>query len=163
MTRYTDDALARAVYSLAEKRMQENGGTLPYSMDVFSVMTSAAPDSVSYPAMEPLSNADFLQAAFLLLLLRPIDDGAKKAWEGRLSLPKTEFQTAVLNSILGSAEYQRSMIPLTDCPLPISTKGPEVKVVTVNQGMPPRLVRIYQKMPKPLRSLAKKIAGKEEA
>ncbi len=162
MTQYTDDALARAIYTLADERMQAEGKTLPYSMGVFSVMTAAAPDRVSYPAMAELRNADFLDAAFLLLLQRPIDDGAKEAWEKRLTLPETEFRTAVLNSILGSPEYQRNMIPLVGCTLPIQTQQPEVKVCVVNQGMPPRLVRIYQKLPKWMQKLAKKLAGKEE-
>lgn len=161
MTKYTDDALARAIYGIADAKMTEIGKKLPVSEDVFSVMTAASPEYVSYAQMESLGNEDFLETAFLLLLGRPIDEGAKNAWQGNLALPKEAFQTAVLNSVLGSPEYQRQNIMLRGCPLPVTLEEPQVTVCVVNQGMPDRLVRIYQKLPKPLQKLAKKIAGKE--
>lgn len=160
MTDYSDDALARAIYGIADAKMAEHGKKLPVSEDVFSVLTAATPDGVSYPAMKPLGNEDFLDTAFLLLLGRPIDDSTKSAWKGNFPLPKEQFQTAVLNSILGSAEYQRNCIPLRDCPLAVSLPTPQLTVCVVNQGMPDRLVRVYQKLPQPLRKVAKKIAGK---
>ena len=72
MKTYTDDELARRLYGIAAERMQAANRQMPCSEAVFSVLTAAAPDAVSYPAMAQLGNADFLEAAYLLLLGRPL-------------------------------------------------------------------------------------------
>ena len=66
MKTYTDDALARAIYHIAADRMQAAGQKMPCSEAVFSVMTNAAPDTVSYRQLAGLDNADFLEAAYML-------------------------------------------------------------------------------------------------
>lgn len=160
MKTYTDDALARALYRLAAERMQAAGCEMPCSEAVFSVLTAASPEGVSYAALEQLENADFLDAAYLLLLERPIDAPARKAWQEQLSLPAPEFRTRVLTTILRSAEYQQHRIPLTGCPLPLAEDQGQNLLISA-QALPERLVRMYQKMPRPMQQLAKKIAGKE--
>lgn len=156
----TDDALSRKLYHIAAQRMQAAGAEMPCSEDVFAVLTAAAPDAVSYPDIAHLSNADFLEAAYLLLLGRPIDEPSRAAWQGSISLPEDDFRCAVLKTILRSAEYQRNRIPLTACPLPLAEDDGQNLLISA-QAMPERLVRLYQKMPRPMQKLAKKFAGKE--
>ena len=161
MKNYTDDELARRLYGIAAERMQAANRQMPCSEAVFSVLTAAVPDAVSYPAMAQLGNADFLEAAYLLLLGRPLDDPSRGVWEAQLALPEPDFRTAVLKTIIQSAEYQKRRIPLTGCPLKLSDDEPDQNLLISSQAMPERLVRIYQRMPRFLQKLAKKIAGKE--
>ncbi len=160
MKTYTDDALARTIYQLAAQRMQAAGQQMPCSEAVFSVMTGAAPDGVSYRQIGHLENADFLEAAYMLLLGRPLDEPSRKTWQSSLSLPKQALQTLVLKTIMQSGEYQKSRIPLTDCPFPLFD-GEQKNLLISSQALPERLVRIYQKMPRFMQKLAKKAAGKE--
>ena len=160
MKTYTDDALARTIYRIAEKRMQTAGQQMPCSEEVFSVMTNAAPDRVSYRQFGQLCNADFVEAAYMLLLGRPLDEPSRKTWESSLALPQQEFQMLVLKTILRSGEYQKNRIPLTDCPFPLFD-GEQQNLLISSQAIPQRLVRFYQKMPRFMQKLAKKAAGKE--
>ena len=161
MRTYTDDVLARRLYGIAAERMQAVQRDMPCSEAVFSVLTAAAPDAVSYPAMETLCNPDFLDAAYLLLLGRPVDEPSKDAWNAQLSMPEKEFQTVVLQTIVRSSEYQKHRIPLKGCPLVLAEDEPQQNLLISSQAMPERLVRIYQKMPRFMQKCAKKIAGKE--
>lgn len=157
-------ALMHRIYQLADTRMQSAGGTMPCSEALFAALAVQAPDAVDYPALAALENADFLEAAFLLLLTRPVDEGTKNAWQPRIAgLQKEEFQTAVLRSVLRSAEYQQHQIPLLRCPLPVTEATPQISVQVAPQQMPERLVRVYRKLPAPMKKLAKKLAGKGDA
>ncbi|MBP0975889.1 MAG: DUF4214 domain-containing protein [Oscillospiraceae bacterium] len=159
--KYTDDELACRLYGLAAERMQAAGRQMPCSEAVFSVLTAAAPDAVSYRAMETLNNPDFLEAAYLLLLGRPVDAPSLDVWKAQFSQPEQEFRTAVLKTIITSAEYQKHRIPLTGCPLMLAEDEPQQNLLISSQALPERLVKMYQHMPRPLQKLAKKIAGKE--
>ncbi len=160
MKTVNDDALARQLYRLAAGRMQAAGSEMPCSEEVFSLMTAASPDAVSYPAMRTLSNPDFLEAAYMLLLGRPVDEPSREVWQGSIPLPQTEFQTLVLKTIVQSAEYRKHPVPLMGCPLTLSD-GEQQNLLISAQAMPERLVKMYQKLPRPMQKLAKKIAGKE--
>lgn len=161
MKTYSDDALARKLYGIAAERMQAAQRDMPCSDAVFSVLTAAAPDAVSYPAIAQLGNADFLDAAYLLLLDRPIDAPALALWQPQFELSTQDFQTAVLKTIIRSSEYQKHRIPLIGCPFTLADDEPQQNLLVSAQTLPPRLVRIYQRMPRFLQKLAKKIAGKE--
>ena len=54
MKTYTDEALALAVYQIAAARMQAAGCEMPCTAETFAVISAAAPDAVSYPAMAAL-------------------------------------------------------------------------------------------------------------
>lgn len=160
MKTYTDDALARELYRLAAERMHAADCEMPCSEDVFAVLTAAAPDGIPYAALAHLENADFLEAAYLLLLERPLDEAARKSWQEQLSLPAEDFRTRVLTTVLRSAEYQHHRVPLYGCPLPLAEDQGQNLLISA-QALPERLVRMYQRMPRPMQKLAKKIAGKE--
>ncbi|MBP0966287.1 MAG: hypothetical protein J5722_01520 [Oscillospiraceae bacterium] len=160
MKTYTDDAFARSIYRIAAERMQTAGAKMPCSETVFSVMTAAAPDKVSYRQFAGLDNPDFLEAAYLLLLGRPLDDPSRESWQTSLVLPQDEFRTLVLKTIIQSGEYKNNRIPLTECPLTL-VDGDQQNLLISAQALPQRLVRIYQKMPRFMQKLAKKAAGKE--
>lgn len=161
MNHAIDNDLALKMFRLAETRMQAAEREMPCSEAVFLVMTGAQPDAVSYRDIESLGNADFLEASYLLLLGRPLDEQAKVVWQESIALPKTEFHTAVLKTIIQSSEYQTQRMPLTDCPLQLADEEKQQNVLVSAQVLPDRLVRMYQAMPRFMQKLAKKIAGKE--
>ena len=154
---------AGALYAIAARRMAAAGSEMPCSAAVFTVLSQAEPEQVRYPLLAGLENADFLEAAFLLLLERPVDAETRAAWSRRYDLPRPQFQTAVLRSVLHSQEYTAHMFsrPLTGCPLPLTDANAGVRVQVAAQPMPERLLRIYRRMPGPMKRLAKKLAGKE--
>lgn len=160
----TAQALRSRIYRLAEERIEAAEGKMPCSAALFEALAAQRPDAADYALLADLNNADFLEAAFLLLLCRPVDDGTKAAWQPRTeSLAPAEFQTAVLRSVLRSAEYQQHQIPLLHCPLPVTDSTPQIQVQVAAAQMPDRLVRVYRKLPAPMKRLAKKIAGKGDA
>jgi len=153
-----------ALYAIAAQRMAAAGCEMPCSAEVFAVLSQAEPDRVPYPALSGLCNADFLEAAFLLLLERQVDPDTRTAWQKQFALPSRQFQTAVLRSVIHSPEYAAHLFarPLTDCPLPLTdAETAAVRVQVAAQPMPERLLRMYRRMPKPMKKLAKKLAGKE--
>lgn len=157
----SDRETAKAIFSVADARLQAAGERSLCSQGVFGVLASAAPDAVSYALFDGLSNEDFLQAVYLVLLHRPIDDAAAAAWASRLQQPQLTFRTALLNTVLASGEYRSHFIPLKDCPLPLAVHAPQLTVYVAGQGLPQRLVRVYQRLPRSLQRVAKKIVGKE--
>lgn len=160
MNHAIDNDLALKLYRLAGTRMQAAERKMPCSEAVYLVMTGAQPDAVSYREIEHLSNEDFLEAAYLLLLGRPLDDQARIVWAESYVLPKTEFHTAVLKTIILSSEYQTQRMPLTECPYRLAEEEQQ-NVLVSTQVLPDRLVKMYQAMPRFMQKLAKKIAGKE--
>lgn len=155
----TDTALR--IYRLAAARLYAADMQPVCTEGVFAVLAALAPDHVSYSLFEGLCNEDFLHAVYYALLGRAIDAAALHRWKMQLHLPKEQFRTAVLHTVLASPEYRIRSLPLTDCPLPIASAAPQVTITTAVQGLPPRLVRIYRALPPFLQRMAKRIAGKE--
>ncbi|MCQ2417357.1 MAG: hypothetical protein MJ071_06060 [Oscillospiraceae bacterium] len=160
MKSYIDQELACALYRLAEQRMQAADRSMPCSEEVYLLLTTATPGIVSYRDMQHLSNPDFLEASYLLLLNRPLDEPARQVWEQNYDLPKEAFHAAVLKTIIQSGEYQHIRTSVTECPLQLCDEE-QKNMLVASQALPERLVRLYQSMPRPLQKLAKKIAGKE--
>ncbi len=160
----TPEALRSRIYKLAESRIEAARAKMPCSAALFEALAAQRPDSVDYTLLKDLDNRDFIEAVFSLLLGRPLDDATRAAWQDRTdSMPQEQFRTAVLRSVLRSAEYQRRMTPLCRCPLPVAEESGQINVQVAPQQMPDRLMRVYRKLPAPMKKLAKKLAGKEEA
>ena len=103
----TPEALRSRIYKLAESRIEAAGAKMPCSAALFEALAAQRPDSVDYTLLKDLDNRDFIEAAFSLLLGRPLDDATRAAWQDRTdSMPQEQFRTAVLRSVLRSPEYQ---------------------------------------------------------
>lgn len=161
MNDHTQDTLLRAVYRIADSRLQAAGEASLCTENVFCALAASAPDKVSYTQLAEFSNEDFLQAVYLTLLGRPVDTGALHRWRQHLQEPKEVFRSALLHSVLASPEYRSRSVLLTDCPLPVASAVPQLTVAASVQGLPPRLIRLYRMLPPFLQRLAKRIAGKE--
>lgn len=161
MKTYSDREMAKAIFAVADARLQQAGEQPICSQAVFCALASAAPDVISYTLFDDLSNEDVLQAGYLLLLRRPVDAAALAVWSTRYDESPQVFRTALFNSLLSSQEYRSRPIPLSDCPLPLAVTAPQLTLYMANGGLPRRLVRIYQKLPRSLQRVAKRIAGKE--
>lgn len=161
MKTYSDREMAQAIFAAANDRLLAAGERSICSQAVFCALASTAPDMVSYTLFEDLSNEDVLQAGYLLLLRRPVDAAALAVWRTRLDESPQVFRTALFNSLLSSREYRNHPIPLSDCPLPLAVAAPQLTLHMANRGLPQRLIRIYQKLPRSLQRVAKRIAGKE--
>ncbi len=156
----SDAALLRSVYGIAAQNMQAAGKEMPCAEEMFLTLSMVDPEGTSYRQLEHLNNAEFLEAAYMLLLGRPIDPGAKAARQSQLDMEQTAFRTMLLKAILHSEEYRMHGIPLRDCPLPIAENGLAVTVNVSGPAVPERVMRLYHAMPQPLKKIAKKIAGR---
>ena len=68
MTDYSDDALARAIYGIADAKMAEHGKKLPVSEDVFSVLTALPPMVYPTPQWSRLATRIFWIQRFFCCL-----------------------------------------------------------------------------------------------
>lgn len=149
-------ALALKIYRTAQRNAETAGEKMPCSEALFAALDAMEPGVCDYGVLRGLENSDFLEAAFLTLLRRPADETARTNWMTRAELPPEEFQTQLLRSVLRSEEYTHSGVTLIHCPLPLNEDAPHTVRVA---AYPERLLAIYRKMPAPLKTIAKKIAG----
>lgn len=156
--------LLSRIYRLADQRIRAAGSEMPCSEELFTALAAVTPGTFDYPLLANLNNGDFLSAAFQLLLERPLDDGTRAAWQDRIaSLPAEEFHTAALHSVLCSDEYRQHQVLLLRCPLAITEEAQPVQVQIATSRVPDWLMRVYRRLPAPLKKLAKKLAGKRYA
>ena len=153
------EQLARAIYRTAAENMHAAGRTMPCTGDVFAVLTNAHPCFADYGALRGLTNSEFVQAAFVLLLQRPLDEKTAAYWQRQAFRSPRAFQTAVLRAVLSSAEYRQRGIPLLHCELPVSA-SPQPDSMEISLPFSAVLRRMYRRMPAPVRGLIRRAAGR---
>ena len=153
------EQLARAIYRTAAENMYAAGRKMPCTEDVFAVLTDAHPCFADYGALRGLTNSEFVQAAFVLLLQRPLDEQTAAYWQRQAFRHPRAFQTAVLRTILSSAEYRQRGIPLLHCALPVAA-SPQTGGAEISLPFSAYLRRMYRRMPAPVRGLIRRAAGR---
>ena len=149
------EALARRLFRIAEENLHAAGGDMPCTEDVFAVLTDANPDCADYGRLRGLSNPEFVQAVFALLLKRPLDRQTARFWQTQYGRSPHDFQTAVLQAVLGSAEYRKKGIPLLHCDLPVRVQE---HAAACRLPFPAGLRRLSRRLPAPVRRLVQNAA-----
>ena len=110
--RYSDAVLGQKIYQIVAERMKAADMPMHCSENVFICKLSAAKSgTASYSMLEHLDNEEFLEAAYQMLLMRPVDEEGRGTYSEYFDLPKEEFRNRLLHDILHSEEYSQKMIP----------------------------------------------------
>jgi hypothetical protein len=157
----TDQELYAAIYDQTQSRMQRAGLSIPDKED--TLLLAECPPCIADGtelAAEP-DNIRFLHKAFLLLLRRPIDLNTLEVLRAQTEQPVDDFRTGVITGIKSSEEFVLSRCILRNNPYTDSTPCSAIPVSGrfSSVTLPERLLRIYRKMPAPMKKAAKKILG----
>ena len=156
-----DQELYGAIFDIVEQNMQKAGKTWELERACCVESASGTPGEADVLRLSyEEDNLLFLKKAYLMMLGRAVDPAALEAWKERAGLPREEFQAAVVNGLKESQEFFQAQIRLTNNIYADPSTYPGTPV-SAGSGitLPERLLRVYRKMPVPLRNAAKKILG----
>ena len=157
-----DQEMYAAIFDIVEERMQEAGMEFAIDKECCTALALQPPDCTDVLALSyEEDNVLFLKKAYLAMLSRNIDPGALEAWAERTDLPREEFQAMVISGLKGSEEFLQAGYRLEndlyadESLFAGSPAGTGAGGVT----LPEKLMKMYRKMPSPLKKAAKKILG----
>lgn len=156
----TDSDIYAAVYDTVSEHMQNAGGELACSKNTFLTWATAAPVEVDLLDLAgEEDNREFLDKAYLLLLRRMVDKDAVEHWEPRLEEPPREFQTNVVRTIINSPEFAPAHVRVRNNLYSTHAAYLGRPRVGGPVAVPERLLRIYHKLPEPVKKAARKLMG----
>ena len=160
----TDIEMYASLYDIVEQRMQDTGKTLTDTApkDCCLLLAECPPDRAdALPLCSETDRVQFLHKAYYLLLRRPIDAGTLRTLSAQTEMPDDDFRRNVFNSIKGSEEFALSRCILQNDPYADNTPyaGASIHSRAASITLPERLLRLYRKMPAPMKKAAKKLLG----
>ena len=158
----TDKDMYAAIYDIVAEQMQAAGGELAFDKASCADLALQAPDRTDVLELSyEEDNLQFLKKAYLTMLARQIDPGALEAWSERAALPREEFQASVVTALKGSDEFFLAQYRLENNLYADHSlyAGTPVGAGASRITLPEKLMRMYRKMPTPLKKAAKKILG----
>lgn len=157
-----DQEMYAAIFDIVEGRMQDAGMEFPIDRECCAGLALQPPGSTDVLALSyEQDNVLFLKKAYITMLSRNIDPGSLEAWKDRTALPREEFQAMVVNGLKASEEFLQAGYRLEndlyadESLFAGSPAGSGAGGVT----LPEKLMKMYRKMPSPLKKAAKKILG----
>ncbi len=158
----TDKELYAAIYDMVETRLQDNGRTLGIEKALCVDFAQCPPGHADVLALsqEP-DGILFLKKAYQAMLQRPIDDDALETISKQADQPVQDYQSGIVSGLKGSAEFVMSRTILENNPYAENTPYAEAPVTGrfSSVTLPERLLKLYRKMPAPMKKAAKKILG----
>ena len=149
-----------AIYDQVAHTLAASGQQLPYTKEAFLHTTEDDPDSVDILELSrQKDNAQFLKEAYSRILKRTIDESALQAWESSLVLPPEEFQAMVVHTIVSSEEFHAARVRIYNNIYPLHTAFTGAPPAGSPVTMPEKLMRLYRKMPAPMKKAARKMMG----
>ena len=98
------DGVYAKLYDLVNGRLASSGRRMPCGKRAFLVAAESSPSFLDVGKLQDADNLTFFDAAFLCLLGRLPDQGARDFWQGKIdSLPEPEFRRLLLDAILGTS------------------------------------------------------------
>lgn len=151
------------IFDVVEKNMQSAGGRFNVSRTAYLCTACNDAQKVDiYDLSHEEDNRLFLETAYIALLKRLVDERALTNWEGRLDIPKEEFQRLLTNSIMNSLEFSKVHIKVyNNIYSQRNAFGGKISSAVSSGGMsmPERLMKFYRKQPEFMKKLEKKIMG----
>lgn len=89
-------------------RFGNREGELHFNPELAAYMLEGNPFELDLLELLPLDNMDFIEALYLTLFNRTLDENARYSWEQRADWPKEQFQATALQALLSSDEYRHS-------------------------------------------------------
>ena len=158
----TDQELYATLCDTVENRMQTVGKTLGNNRTLWLELAECPPNHADALWLSHEENLNhFLQKTYLTMLQRPIDDGAFEQLTQKAAQQTPEdFYAGLVNGLKSSEEFA-----ITRCVLHNNLYADHAAYTAVAASsfsrtcIPERLLRVYRKMPEPLKKAAKKILG----
>ncbi len=155
-----DDQVYAAIFDQVVHTLEGSGQTLPCAKETFLHATEDDPNSVDILELSrQKDNAKFLEEAYSRILKRTIDESALQAWNSSLVLPPEEFQALVVHTIVSSEEFSAAHVRLYNNIYPLQRAFTGAPPAGSPVTMPEKLMRIYRKMPAPMKKAARKMMG----
>ena len=153
------------IFDITNNNMLENDMELEYSKEAFLFSTECPVGKCDVLDMIDLDNMSFMEATYAALFFRTADPGAYANWSKRKDMYTLDFRKRLINSIGGSQEYLEKGAVLknniysnrAEANRPVSI-GKTSDFSAANKAVN-KLYRIYEKLPSPLKKLAKKLIG----
>ncbi len=119
------------LYDLLDSRLRGKGLSMPCAKRTFLVAAGMAPSFLDLRKLDDVDNLVFFETAFLCLLGRIPDDGARKHWGSMIeNRPPDVFRKALLDAILGTSAAKARHASVVDeagnphCASPSDEKTP---------------------------------------
>ena len=97
------DTYAR-LFDLVNARLIASGSRMPCEKAAFLAAADSPPSFLDAGRLPDMDNLTFFETAFLCLLGRIPDQGARGFWQGKIeSLPRPEFRRILVGAILGTS------------------------------------------------------------
>ena len=155
-----DNQVYAAIYDQVVHTLADAGQEFPYTKEVFLHTIEDEPDSVDILELShQKDNAQFLEEAYSRILKRTIDENALQAWNSSLVLPPEEFQALVVHTIVSSEEFNAAHMRVYNNIYPLRTAFTGAPPAGSPVTIPEKLMRIYRKMPAPMKKAARKMMG----
>ena len=157
-----DQELYAEIFDIVEGRMRDAGMEFGIDRECCTALALQPPGCTDVLALSyEEDNALFLKKAYLAMLSRNIDPGALDAWADRMELPAEEFQAMVVNGLKGSEEFLQAGYRLRNDLYADESlfTGAPAGAGAGGVTLPEKLMKMYRKMPSPLKKAAKKILG----
>lgn len=148
------------IFAIVSENMRSAGAEFEESEECYMLRCSSEPSGVDIAKLsEQTDNRKFLENAYSQLLKRNADVNTINAWESRIDLPYREFQKLVTGSIINSAEFTNTHVRVRNNFYTENKPYRSVALSGVSTAIPEKLVRMYRRMPAPLKKTVKKIMG----
>lgn len=141
------------LYRIIKKNMELNGGEMPFEEQTFLTVLGTPRNIADIAALCENDSAAFLENAFLQLLNRFPDEGARKGWCSRLS--ESDVKRKIIRSIVNSPEFQMKESYLCNnlfedemTPRPLSPakyRGKLQKLVPIARHLPPCVKKVLKR------------------
>ncbi len=152
------------IHEITRENLQAAGQDFSFSKNAFFYLTQCPTDQADLLSLEQYDKDDFVQAAYLALLQRPVDERAYAAYQEKMKrMTDAEFRALVVQTLITSREFHLVNVEVHNNiytqEAASSAAAPAAAAAT---PVPARLMRIYRKLPTGMKRLAKKMAGIQE-
>lgn len=155
-----------ALFDITTQHMEEAEKSFHLPKEAFLFMAEDLPQGADiFKISRENDNFIFLEKAYLACLKRICDKDAFQNWQKRFSLPKHEFQRALIVSLLNSEEYNGKHIRAwNNIYSQKNIFGGNLTKAQRSGGLnvPEKLLKFYRKQPKLLRKLERKVLGMDK-
>ena len=158
-----DADIYSALFDTAEDNMKKAGKDLGFTKDIVLTAALSEPCTANMLTLSRERDNDaFLKKAYVAMLGRQVDEPSLKAWQTQYKLPPEDFQRMVVGSIKNSDDFRSSNVRLySNIYSENNCYGGNISGIGRSGGIPlrERLVKVYRKLPAPVKSVIKTVMG----
>jgi hypothetical protein len=151
-----DLEIYKKLFYIVRDNLIDSGDDLEYSKDVFLSSISVDPFSVNISDILKLDNISFIQTLYIHLFNRICDEGALKTWKRNADMNEKNFQEKAVKTLLHSQEFRDKNAKIYNN-IYSNKSTTEQYVTVINNFYNGRFYKIYNKMPKSIKEIIKKL------